>query len=383
MKQLTQLVSGDYDGDQAWVCWDPDIVQPFRNADIAPFPPLESYGIEKDSSVIADILSHDDYTDRFLRHAFNFNLQPDMLGICANYHASHCYHKKAMDSPQAISIAVLLGNLVDSAKGGFYFDEAKWGAYLKKIGLLRFIPKPAYMDRREAKPTDHLIDHLVFVVAKGVREKVLAEFHKRFSDVSPRDDDLFRIRNEEYEEAKSNIPLASVLKNLEAGLKEMKRFWSLHAKPEDPNENIRPARKPDAMTFRNLVERCRADFVSLKPTLDDCLSDEPSDRIKSWQHDHARGRSSYWDLLKASVAFYLYYQSTFIWHTAGIELGEIKATAHGRETYRAVVGDVFEAFKLDKRVVDRAMRREGAQKVEEELGDDDHDDFGYDGYLDE
>lgn len=385
MSHLTFLVSGDYDGDKAWVCWDPDIVQPFKNADVPPFPPLESYGIEKDSSMVADILSHDDYTNRFLRHAFNFNLQPDMLGICANYHASHCYQKKAIDSPQAISIAVLLGNLVDSAKGGFHFDEAKWGAYLKKLNLPRLIPKPAYMDRQEAKPTDHLIDHLVFVVAKGVRQKVLGEFHKRFSDVSPRDDDLFRIRNEEYEEAKSSTTLANVLKNLEAGLKEINRFWSIHARLEDLDENIGPSRKSDAMTFRNLVERCRADFGSLKPTLDDCLSNEPSDRIKSWQHDHARGRSSYWDLLKASVAFHLYYRSTFIWHTAGIELGEIKATAQGRGTYRAVVGEVFEAFKLDKRAVDRAMRREGEQKVEEELGDDDDDDdddFGYDGWLD-
>lgn len=361
-------------------------MQPFRNADVPPFPSLESYGIEKDTSMVADILSHDDYTNRFLRHAFNFNLQPDMLGICSNYHASHCYQKNAIDSPQAISIAVLLGNLVDSAKGGFHFDEAKWAAYLKKIDLPRLIPKPAYMNRQEAKPTDHLIDHLVFVVAKGVSEKVLAEFHKRFSDVSPRDDDLFRIRNEEYEEAKSNLPLASVLKNLETGLKEIKVFWSLHARPEDLDENIRPSRKSDAMTFRTIVERCRADFVSLKPTLDDCLSNEPSDRIRSWQRDHARGRPSYWDLLKASVAFHHYYRSTnFIWHTTGIELGEIKATAHGRGTYRAVVGDMFEAFKLDKRVVDRAMRREGEQKVEEELrddDDDDDDDFGYDGWLD-
>ena len=35
---------------------------------------------------------------------------------------------------------------------------------------------------------------------------------------------------------------------------------------------------------------------------------------------------------------------------AGIELGEIKATAYGRGTYRAVV-EVFDAVKLDKRVI--------------------------------
>ena len=355
-------------------------MQPFRNADVPPFPPLESYGIEKDTSTVADILSHDDYTNTFLRHAMNFNLQPNMLGRCTVYHESYCYHNKTIDSPQAFSIAVLLGNLVDSAKGGFHFDEAKWGAYLKKNELFGFLPKPAYKDRQNAKPTNILIDHLVFVVAKRVREKALHEFDKRFTDVSPRDDDLFRIRNEEYEDAKSNTPLANVLRNLETDLKNIHRFWSIHARPENADEDIRPSRKADAMSFRSLVERCRADFVNLKPTLDDCPSTEPSDRIRSWQRDHARGRSSYWDLLKASVAFHNYHRSSFIWHTAGIELGEIKATARGRGNYRAVVGEMFEAFKLDKRVVDRAMRkempeREGRGKVEE-VEDDDDDEYG-------
>ena len=348
-------------------------MQPFRNADVPPFPELESYGIEKDTSTVADIESHHDYLKTFLRHAFNFNLQPNMLGRCTLYHETYCYHEKAIDSTQAISIAVLLGNLVDSAKGGFHFDEAKWVAYLKKNRLSRNLTKPAYRDSQKEKPTDNLIDYLVFVVAKRVREKALHEFDKRFSDISPRDDDLFRIRTEEHEEAKNNRPLASVLKNLEIGLRDISTFWSVHARRENLDEDIRPSRKSGAMTFTNLVERCRADFLSLKPTLDDHFLGEASDRISSWQRDHARGRSSYWDLLKASVAFHLYHKSSFVWHMAGIELGEIKATACGRGAYRTVVGDVFEAFKLDKRVVDRAMRKD---MMEKEGGEEDEDEFG-------
>ena len=355
-------------------------MQPFRNADVPPFPKLESYGIEKDTSTVADIESDHDYSNAFLRHAFNFNLQPNMLAKCTLYHEAYCYHENAIDSSQAISIAVLLGNLVDSAKGGFQFDEAKWVAYLKKNGLSRTLTKPAYRDRQKAKPTGNLIDHLVFVVAKRVREKALHEFDKRFSDISPRDDDLFRIRNEEHEEAKKNRPLASVLKNLEIGLKDINTFWGIHARREDLDEEIRPSRKSGTMTFTNLVERCRADFVSLRPTLDDQFSSETSDRISNWQRDHARGRSSYWDLLKASVAFHLYHKGSFIWHMAGIELGEIKATACGRGAYRTVVGDVFEAFKLDKRVVDRAMRKdmiekEGESRVLEGV-EEEEDEFG-------
>lgn len=368
---LTNCVSGDYDGDQAWICWDPNIVQPFRNADVPPAPELESYGIEKDTTTVADLLARPNYTNVFLRHAFNFNLQASMLGICTLYHEAYCYHKNAIDSPQAVWIAVLLGNLVDSAKGGFQFDEAKWAAYLKKNGLFRTLSKPAYKNRQSAKPTSHLIDHLVFVVAKRVRQKALSEFDKHFINVSPRDDDLCRIRNEEAEGAKNREPLANVLKNLETDLKAIHTFWRINARPEDSDEDIRP-RKSDVPSFRSIVERSRADFVNLKPTLDNGLT---SDRISSWQRDHARGRSSYWDLLKASVAFSLYYQTSFIWHMAGIELGEIKAMARGQGTYRAVVGEVFDAFKVDKRVVDGARRREirereGGMRVEED-GDDD------------
>lgn len=358
----------------AWICWDPDIVQPFRNADVPIPAQLESYGIEKDDSTVGDLLGHPDYTNIFLRHAFNFNLQSNMLGICSLYHESHCYRQNAINSPQAISIAMLLGNLVDSAKGGLQFDDAKWAAYLKKIELPRTLPKPAYKDRQMGKPTAHLTDRLVFVVAKRARENALKEFHNQFLDVSARDDDLFRIGNEEHEEAKSNQSLATVLKNLKSDLEAIHIFWRKNARPEDADEDLRPPRKSDVPSFRNLVERCRADFVNIKPTLGEDPPTETSDRISSWQRDHAHGRSSYWDLFKASVAFHQYYRTPFIWHMAGIELGEIKATACGRGTYRAVAGEVFDALKLDKRLVDRAMRREMLERGEgsgdEEEGDD-------------
>ncbi len=339
-------------------------MQPFRNADVPPLSQLEAYGIEKDSSTVADILSSPNYTNMFLCHAFDFNLQSNMLGICTMYHEAYCYHQKAIDSPQAISIAILLGNLVDSAKSGFKFDEGKWASYLKKNGLSRTLSKPAYRDQQKAKPTDNMIDYLVFVVSKRVRQKALHEFDKHFSDVSPQDEDLFRIWNEETKEAKSNKPLANVLKNLEAGLKSIHTFWSKNAKSENADDDFRPSGRSDLMTFRNLVERCRADFVDLRPTVGESALGETSDRISSWQRDHARGRSSYWDLLKASVAFSLFYKTSFIWHMAGIELGEIKARVRGPGTFRTVVGEVFDSFKLDKRVVDGARRREMLEREE-------------------
>ena len=371
----SKLSGGDYDGDKAWICWDLDIVGPFENADVPLHPELEFYGIEKDDTKVADISLHQDYTGRFLRHAFNLNLQMNMLGICSQYHEAYCYRTRAIDSPQALSIGVLLGNLVDSAKGGFKFDEAKWAAFKKKNKLPMTLPKPAYKDKNKEKPTEHLIDHLVFVTAKNTREDVLRKFTEHFQEVSPRDDDLFRIRNEAHEEAKSNKDLAKILANLEVGLRTINTYWKQHVRVDQDDDDTRPTTKSDASSFRTVVERCREDFLRLLPTLD---APPTSDRIAIWQRDHSAGRASHWDLLKASLAFYRYFSSTFVWYVAGVELGEIKAMARGRGTYRAVVGEVFEAFKLDPKVVDGAMRREMLEREGGGNGEaeDEFDEFG-------
>ena len=379
----SKLSGGDYDGDQAWVCWDPDIVEPFRNAQVPDPPKIEFYGIEKDNTKVSDLLPYHDYMNKFLCHAFNFNLQTNMLGICTLYHEKYCYHRKAIDSESARQIASLLGILVDSAKGGYIFDNTKWTDFIKRHKLPRNLTEPAYKDRN-ARPTKHLIDHLVCVTAKDIKDDVLKKFSEHFQDVPERDDDLFRLRNEAVEEAKTNKELAQVLDNLKAGLKTIKDFWAKHAHVED-DEPVYATRKPHALTFRILVERCREDFLNLGPTLD---SPPTSDKIASWQREHAAGRSSYWDLLKASVAFHYHYRSAFIWHVAGVELGEIKATSRGRGTYRPVVEGIFDAFKLDSRAVDGALRREmlereGQGKVDGGFDDSDDEYGGFDIDMDD
>ena len=371
----SKLSGGDYDGDKAWVCWDPDIVGPFRNAQVPDLPKVDFYGIEKNNTKVSDLLPHQDYMNEFLCHGFDFNLQTSMLGTCTVYHEKLCYHDKAIDSETAIQISGLLSNLVDSAKGGYSFDKAKWTDFLERHNLPRNLTKPAYKDRN-ARPTKHLIDHLVHVTAKNVKDDVLKKFSDHFQDVPERDDDLFRLRTEAVEEAKANKELAKVLDNLKTGLKIIKDFWVVHAHVED-DEAIHPTRKSNALTFRTVVERCRADFLNLSPTLD---SPPTSDKIAAWQRDHAARRPSDWDRLKASVAFYHHSKGTFVWHVAGVELGEIKAMAKGRGTYNVVSQEFYEVMKLDSKAVDRALRREmlecdGGGKIDGEL-DDSENEFG-------
>lgn len=77
-----QLSGGDYDGDRAWVCWDPDIVDNFRNHPLPPKPDFSPY-MTKDATRLGDLRrQHGDqrYIDVMLEKAFRFNLQPKHLG---------------------------------------------------------------------------------------------------------------------------------------------------------------------------------------------------------------------------------------------------------------------------------------------------------------
>jgi len=371
----SRLSGGDYDGDRAWVCWEPSIVDPFVNAIVPKAPAPSSFGIVKDHTKVADFMHEPaDFINKFVYHGFDFNLQPSMLGTCTVYHESFCYMKNCIDSPAATSIAALLGLLVDSAKAGLTFDGAKWNVYLTTHKLPRNLRKPSYKDRDRGKPTKHLIDRLVFEIAKGVKDKVLGGFSKQFENVSPKDDDLFRICNEEYEQAKSDRVLDSVFKKLEIDLKALHDFYLCGVRTEDDEFNFN---RKERDTFRALVEQCREKFVTIAPTPDNTVIPE-SNRITEWQRDHSRGRKSRWDLLKASYAFYRYNSSSFVWYIAGIELVEIKATARGAGTYRPVVNGIFDAMKVDSKFVARLERRGILDDVVEEV-----DEFGEWGWEDE
>lgn len=386
----SKLSGGDYDGDKAWVCWDARIVEPFRNAPLFEAPPLDAYGISKDTARVADFLEDKGVglTAEFTRHAFDFNLQQSLLGSCTNYHEAYCYSSKMgkpLNHPSAMEMAGLLGLLVDSAKGGFIFDESKWISYLngKNLPSPGILKKPAYKDPKNQKQTDQLIDRLVFEVARTVSDKALKDFSGRIKDVPQKDPALLKLRNDEHAAAKHDAALASVLKNLESALLVIANEWSAMTGNRREEENPlrqRNKKAPDSMSFAAVCEHCRTRFLHVAPTItssgSESTSPVPSDRIREWQRKHQAHESSYWDLLKASVLFSRW-QGKVAWYTAGIELGEIKATSEGRGTYRAVCDEIFAALKIDSKYVDKVRKREISEEHDEDDdGDDENDEFG-------
>ncbi len=367
-----KLSGGDYDGDTAWVCWEPRLVEPFQNFPVPPRPSLESYGIESDKTKVGDILGHPDYTSEFLRHAFRFNLQSNLLGSCTIYHESLCYSQTRIDDPKAMAIAWLLGLLVDRAKAGIKFDNTIWLKFLRKSSLPTYLEKPAYKNKEKAKPTYHIIDRLVFHDAKVVREETLQKFSENFSDVGSYDMDLVRIYKSELEMAKEDEVLGSMLQELKKAIESIAAFWSQSSTQmkKGEEEHSTPRKQTHGPSFSALVQKSRADFIAIAPTYGPHEVHQ-AHIIRRWERESggsAPGR--YWPLLKASALFYQFHTGRMVWHVAGIELGEIKATFLGPGTYRVVVNEVHQAMKLDRKMVDKVLRmklaRDATDKDEEE-----------------
>ncbi|KAL8699502.1 MAG: hypothetical protein Q9224_001379, partial [Gallowayella concinna] len=320
-----KLSGGDYDGDKAWICWEPSIVDPFMNAPLPEATPLASYGIEVEKTTVSDLLFSDDYMDRFLYHAFDFNLQGSLLGICTSFFERLCYKENNIAHPSAMKIGQLLGKLVDRAKAGIIFDDERWTDFLKKEGLPRILPKPAYKDKEKGVPKKgNLIDRLVFVTAKGVREKALGDFSRRFKDVGTYDTDLVVLYKLDCEYGKKDKGIARAIADLKSDLQTIKDFWSMNCARIDDVGNeetsglVGRTRRKSSLPFQAVAERVRDDFLSLRPSAE-ARALSPVVERWDWESQYSSTStppswppSSHWTLLKASTLFYHYHEKNFI-----------------------------------------------------------------------
>ncbi|KAL9035261.1 MAG: hypothetical protein Q9180_004954 [Flavoplaca navasiana] len=396
--QLTHR-SGDYDGDKAWICWEPRVVGPFQNAPVAKAPGLHTYGIEKETTTVADLLAHDDYMDRFIRLGFDFNLQSNLLGMCTSYHESLCYKRNSICSPSAIKIAQLLGYLVDRAKAGIVFDDEKWLAFLKKEGLPKSLPKPAYKDKEKGNPKrSNLIDRLVFETAKGVREKALGNFSKRFKEVKSYDEDVVATYNREYEEAEQDIGIKKALEDLIPELRTIRDFWSKNCMASDDHgagEEVKGSgirgRRKSILPFQAIAEQVRDNFLAVRPSAE---ARTLSPIVARWDREcqysptstsSSSPPSNHWTLIKASTLFFHHRDRPFIWYAAGVELGILKSQARGIGTFRSVVNDIWECFKVDNKAADRTRKKavedQGIYMGGDGLEVDDADEYGDWGWM--
>lgn len=246
-----KLSGGDYDGDEAWVCWDDTVVGPFTNYknpenahDLPNMPKDEELGIVIDKTTVSELLEKGDFTNDFLEHGFNFILQENMLGICSSYREALCYHGTPVSDPSAIMLGYLLGRLVDRAKAGVVFDEASWKALQMKWNLSIRLDPPAYKDRKNARPTNHLVDRLVFRAAATQCIDTLEQYTQEFKDAGTFDPDLTRVANFEDEEAESDTQYKVLLDLLRDDLRHLFERWISIVQSLGGNEEVRWKTRP-------------------------------------------------------------------------------------------------------------------------------------------
>ena len=359
-----KLSGGDFDGDRAWVCWDPSIVQPFHNyvnpadpRNLPSMPDDRELGIEKDVRNVSSLVAEPNDLSAFLHHAFDFTFQENMLGRCTAYHEALCYHGRAIDDPAAMKIASLAGRLVDGAKGGLQFSPANWRNLLDTLGVPRALTRPAYKNRKRAKPTNHALDRLVFEVAKDVREATLARFCRTFGDAGSWDPDLVRLWKFELEEAARDPCYKMILDSLVDEFRELSDQWSLVVgsfgdDEDDEFWNMKPKRGIYS-SFSHCIETIRLGFSSIQPTQQVHCA-----RVDGWMRErdaHADVGCNRWELIKASGLFYNFHKRSFVWHVAGSELGILKANARGPGSNRPVIREIHEAMKIDQTMAKNAV----------------------------
>lgn len=122
----SKLSGGDYDGDLAWVCWNPHIVKNFENTSVPACPDLK---LEKDEDTLEKLCSiggtnvHGGRKDEIglqvmIERGLLFNCRGSLLGVATTYKERFCYAQKNIATDKAILLSHLLSQLVDQTKQG-------------------------------------------------------------------------------------------------------------------------------------------------------------------------------------------------------------------------------------------------------------------------
>ncbi|KAI1484054.1 RNA dependent RNA polymerase-domain-containing protein [Daldinia eschscholtzii] len=367
MPLAEKLSGGDYDGDIAWVCWEPTIVNNFRNAEMPDVPDLFQQGIiRKETSTYLDLAGADDITSEFLSRAFRFNLQQNLLGMCTNYKEKLCYARNSVQDESAILLSTLISNLVDRAKQGIVFTEQDWARLRKRLSKVD-PPDPQYKKDNwgtQGKPT-HIIDYVKFGVGQPIVNRELKSFQESLSQAENFDKDL--IKYYQYFE-KFQRPLAE----RREAVKQL--TW----------ERILEKLKKDIDTVALEWPKSRGEWDAKLTSLYDKWQEiEPTDKLKSetvqsllLQEDQAKIGLSSWDLLKASFGFRMYYSKfpKFVWYVAGKQLAYLKATYTSHEAGAPpvlMIPSMYAGSRPDNRYARvLAARNDGRNLVEGEAIDE-------------
>ncbi|KAJ4386048.1 hypothetical protein N0V93_008940 [Gnomoniopsis smithogilvyi] len=369
------LSGGDYDGDKAWVCWDPDIVNNFLNHPLPPQPNLAPY-LTKDKTTLNDLRrahGEEEYINTMIEKSFIFNLRPKLLGPCTSYKEKLCYHRYRISDKTAIKVSWLLSELADQPKQGVMFGQHDWNRFRNDVvGTRQEFTLPAYKTGNLPIKTDeasHIIDFLMYK-AKQVVDGALTDLHAflRSSGASTRDSDV-----EGYWDH-----FEGTFGDLSMNGRPRSR-WFLTLRDALDSDVTACQREWNGLmgnglqNYRENVDQVYTSWRAIKPRLPESHDADSVRMVRRFLTEDSPvvpdlGR---WELLKASWTFKHHHQRRFVWQMAGRQLQAIKALAvRIDETFPSaeripvpVVSNIYAALKPDNTYIQRLTSLDGGYDV--------------------
>ncbi|KAH6655978.1 RNA dependent RNA polymerase-domain-containing protein [Truncatella angustata] len=368
------LSGGDYDGDKAWVCWDPEIVNNFANSVVPPKPELDRY-FARDQRTVGQMIheyGERDYVASMIEAAFCFSLKKKFLGICTNHKERFCAEGNSVSDEATISLSWLLSELADEAKQGSNLTTEKWYLYLKEVVAKCHRPKPQINSPGFEKGTMCIVDYLKQTLKATIHDglktiydsmtprkadgTVLAQNYD--ADLSTYwdtfEDWVFHIFTAQSDEI---LCLANVRNCLQA---------DLHATAVEWRKVMRP--QSNDTSYQRNVQYVYAKWleISPRPGVQGQLNDRLANLFE--QQSCIPVELQQWNLLKASLTFKLFHNNTsprFVWQIAGRQLQYIKAMRSGGGKPPVLVSaEMLAVLRPDSKYIQRMRAAEESSNSE-------------------
>ncbi|CAD6444169.1 f97d1a8f-f65a-4b30-a5cc-8bf4ab972e43 [Sclerotinia trifoliorum] len=344
-----KLSGGDYDGDIAWVCWDPAIVESFANADVPKAPDLVKEGfIGQDKRTYAQLTKGcSDPTNTFLCASFKFNMCQSMLGPCTAWKENIEYDIRDLDRPEITFLSTLLSNLVDQAKQGYIFTEKHFQKVKTHVLKTTRTPRlPAYKDKDEVpSKKDHILDHMMNVVHEETKA-LKTEFYDSVDTPPQYDPELAQFYIDQREKVKvlkketatpEEIERAAhwklLLDQLDEDVNKVKNNWiNRMLSGQTPSKRFTRDEDETRADFAPIRDECFQEFRDIKPHADNKL-------ISTWLDQDTEAEYGDWALLRASALYATYAPKPYfrnsahvpklVWWMAGRQFAMLKARRRG------------------------------------------------------
>ena len=366
-----KLSGGDYDGDMFWICWEPSLVAPFKNAP-APqeLPEPSSLGIEVDERKLQEIVQDPESEEqirRFVQMGTANRLKPSLLGM-ATKTLGRVTHLEGLHSKRAVRLMDLKDLIMDSDKNGRTFDFESWDAF-KKANDLSNLPMPAHYKYTNAsgedqlsniqykdKDSNNIIDKVFFDVLEKTFDAALEEGHKVLRKASSCDQELGAWYEDKLREAEPDEVIGNQLRELREKLQSLHKVWAQHVR------RWSAAKKIDKQwMWDTAVLTCRREYEAILP-----VHHADHSSTKGWVSRIANELTP-WDRIKASALAALWHEKKLWFHIAGNELCQLKTEW---STQRRVL--TMSAYKLlgprkpPKRKVD-ALDNDGEREADADI----------------